>query len=94
MLSDSLSLPKPYYQDDSGIVIYHGDCREIMPLLEAGSISAVITDPKAKRKYLRKEKAAFDSQWTSEYGRRDQSLSKSLATLEIDQDGELFLATT
>lgn len=33
---------KPYYEDKSGIVIYHGDAREIMPDLSAESI---ITDP-------------------------------------------------
>lgn len=37
-------LPKPYYERD-GIVIYHADCREILPLLEPGSIDLVLTDP-------------------------------------------------
>lgn len=32
---------KPYYEQD-GIVIYHGDCREILPALEADTI---VTDP-------------------------------------------------
>src|SRR5215813_4944069 len=32
---------KPYY-DHAGIMIYHGDCREILPLLNA---DALITDP-------------------------------------------------
>ncbi len=32
----------PYYDDGNGIVIYHGDCREILPYLRA---DAVITDP-------------------------------------------------
>ena len=35
------SLPKPYYERD-GIVIYHGDCREILPHLKA---DVVVTDP-------------------------------------------------
>jgi 16S rRNA G966 N2-methylase RsmD len=35
---------KPYYEDQrSGIVIYHGDCREI--LHHVGRVDAVITDP-------------------------------------------------
>jgi len=38
------ALPKPYYQDDQA-TIYHGDCREILPLLEPGSIDLVLTDP-------------------------------------------------
>ena len=29
----------------SEITLYHGDCLEIMPTLEAGSVDAVITDP-------------------------------------------------
>lgn len=33
---------KPYYEED-GITIYHGDCREVLPVL--GVIDAVVTDP-------------------------------------------------
>ncbi len=36
---------KPYYDDGRGIVIYHGDCREVLPTLEAGSVDLVLTDP-------------------------------------------------
>jgi site-specific DNA-methyltransferase (adenine-specific) len=32
---------KPYY-DEGGIVIYHGDCREILPTLD---FDAIVTDP-------------------------------------------------
>lgn len=32
---------KPYYKQ-SGVTIYHGDCREILPLLSA---DVVVTDP-------------------------------------------------
>lgn len=39
-----MSLPTPYYQEE-GITIYHGDCREILPDLEAGSIRLLWTDP-------------------------------------------------
>ncbi len=34
---------KPYYDDGRGIVIYHGDCREILPSLDAFDL--VLTDP-------------------------------------------------
>lgn len=35
---------KPYYEDsDSGIQIFHGDCREVLPTLE--SVDLVLTDP-------------------------------------------------
>lgn len=38
-----MSLPIPYYDDGNGIVIYHGDCREILPLLP--KVDLVLTDP-------------------------------------------------
>ena len=28
-----------------GITLYHGDCREILPRLEGGSVNLVVTDP-------------------------------------------------
>lgn len=34
---------KPYYDDGRGIVIYHGDCREILPHLP--KVDLVLTDP-------------------------------------------------
>ena len=37
-----MSLPKPYYSE-SGITIYHGDCREILPNLDP--VDLVLTDP-------------------------------------------------
>lgn len=37
-------LPTPYYQDDA-VVIYHADCREILPLIPDKSIDLVLTDP-------------------------------------------------
>jgi site-specific DNA-methyltransferase (adenine-specific) len=36
------SLPKPYY-DDGDVQIYHGDCRDILPLLP--KVDLVLTDP-------------------------------------------------
>lgn len=38
-----MSLPKPYYDDGNGMVIYHGDCREILPYLP--KVDLVLTDP-------------------------------------------------
>lgn len=35
---------KAYYQH-AGIAIYHGDCREVLPTLDAGSVDLVLTDP-------------------------------------------------
>ena len=34
---------KPYYDDEKGIVIYHGDCRDILPSLS--KVDLVLTDP-------------------------------------------------
>jgi len=42
---------KPYYQDE-WVTIYHGDCREILPLIPDKSIDLVLTDPPYKREYL------------------------------------------
>jgi len=38
-----MSLPKPYYDDGNGIVIYHADCRSILPHLP--KVDLVLTDP-------------------------------------------------
>jgi len=38
-----MSLPTPYYDDGHGIVIYLGDCREILPHLP--KVDLVLTDP-------------------------------------------------
>jgi hypothetical protein len=39
-----MSLPEPYYDDPkAGITIYHGDCREILPLL--GRFDLLLSDP-------------------------------------------------
>jgi len=37
-----VNLPKPYYQDES-VVIYHADCRDILPSLP--KVDLVLTDP-------------------------------------------------
>ena len=33
----------PYYEDQSGIVIYHGDCRDVLPFLQ--KVDLLLTDP-------------------------------------------------
>lgn len=35
---------EPYYDSD-GIVIYHGDCREVIPALPAQLFDLLLTDP-------------------------------------------------
>jgi site-specific DNA-methyltransferase (adenine-specific) len=44
-------LPEPYYRDDA-VTLYHGDCRDILPGLAAGSVDLVLTDPPYPREYL------------------------------------------
>ena len=34
----------PYYEQD-GIVIFHADCRDVLPMLEPGSVDFIFTDP-------------------------------------------------
>jgi site-specific DNA-methyltransferase (adenine-specific) len=36
---------RPYYDDGRGIVIYHGDCREVLPTLADESADVVLTSP-------------------------------------------------
>lgn len=43
---------KPYY-DHNGITIYHADCREVLPTLDAGSVDLVLTDPPYGINYLK-----------------------------------------
>ncbi|TSA51334.1 MAG: site-specific DNA-methyltransferase [Actinobacteria bacterium] len=38
-----MSLPTPYYDDGHGMVIYHADCRDILPHLP--KVDLVLTDP-------------------------------------------------
>ena len=35
---------KPYYDND-GITLYHGDCREVLPMVADDSVGVVLTDP-------------------------------------------------
>lgn len=39
-----MRFPRAYYREE-GLVIYHGDCRDILPLLRPGSVESFITDP-------------------------------------------------
>ncbi len=39
-----MTLPEPYFSRD-GITIYCADCRDILPLLEPGTVDLVLTDP-------------------------------------------------
>ncbi len=45
---------KYVYHSEPSIVILHGDCLEILPLLEAGSVDMILTDPPYLRESLYK----------------------------------------
>ncbi len=36
---------RPYYDDGNGIVIYHGDSRDVLPTIAKGSVDVVFTSP-------------------------------------------------
>jgi len=52
---------KPYFQDDD-VVIYHGDCRDILPTL--GPVDLVLTDPPYGIDY--------QSAWRTDWNRKDK----------------------
>lgn len=54
-----MSLPTPYYQD-SAVTIFHGDCREILPMLP--KVDLVLTDPPYGMDY--------QSAWRTEWQRK------------------------
>jgi site-specific DNA-methyltransferase (adenine-specific) len=56
-----MSVPTPYYDDGKGIVIYHGDCREILPHLP--KVDLVLTDPP----YHGVVEESWDNQWASDH---------------------------
>ena len=43
-MSRRSGLPAPYYADDV-VTLYHGDARELLPLLDRPSFAALVTDP-------------------------------------------------
>lgn len=81
MIPDSVK--KYVYYEEPGIVLLHGDCLEILPMLEPDSIDLVLTDPpyssgarqtnqlRARKGMLRSEKFAqewFGTDNASSYG--------------------------
>jgi len=49
---------KPYYERD-GIVIYHGDCREVLPTL--GPVDVVLTDPPYNSKNIGPNERTYEN---------------------------------
>ena len=59
---------KPYYDDGRGIVIYHGDCREVLPGIPDGSVDLVLTDPPYGIGELGKNKSRSKIAVSRDYG--------------------------
>ena len=55
---------KPYYEDDA-VTLYHGDCREILPHLEA--VDHVITDPPYEAEAHTLGRRAFSGQSSAQH---------------------------
>jgi site-specific DNA-methyltransferase (adenine-specific) len=69
---------KPYYSD-SLVTIYHGDCREILPSIEAASVALLLTDP------------PYGIAWDTDHAGRGMSQATEARTYApIAGDGEPF----
>jgi adenine-specific DNA-methyltransferase len=58
-----VSSARIYYQDDA-VTLWHGDCREVLPTLDAASVDLVLTDPP----YFRVKDEWWDRQWDTAEG--------------------------
>ena len=72
----TVDLPAPYY-DDGGVVLYHGDCLEILPALEP--VDHVITDPPYARDVYLRIQDATTAAGSGAPGRMGGSLAKLAA---------------
>ena len=72
-------MAKPYYDDGNGIVIYHGDCRELLP--ELGRFDLLLTDPPYG--IGDKMKGGFDGEW-SRGGEREWSESPEWDSVPVE----------
>lgn len=53
--STTISVIEPYWKSECGLVtIYLGDCREVLPRLQAEQFHAVVTDPPYELKFMNK----------------------------------------
>lgn len=68
-----MTLPTPYYDRD-GITIYHGDCLEILPHLDA---DVVVTDPPYG--------IAYETNWNRADGDRPRSIANDGCTFVRDR---------
>lgn len=79
-----MDTPKPYYQD-SAVTIYHGDCREIFPLIEADVMVSDVPYGIAYRSGWRRTELA-----NSIKGDQDTSLRDWVLQLWADRPALIF----
>jgi DNA modification methylase len=68
----------PTFQTDDGSVrLYLGDCLEILPTLEAGSVDAVVTDPPYG--HNNNNNGDLIHRWEAALGRGDHGEARAIA---------------
>jgi site-specific DNA-methyltransferase (adenine-specific) len=73
----------PYYEE-GGMTIYHGDCREVLPLLEADSADVCVTDPPYSEVTHKGARTAIDARLVD-----FQSTSADELRLVFDETGRI-----
>jgi len=77
---------KPYYEDTkAGIVIYHGDCRDVLPTLD--QVNHVITDPPYEAEaHTKGRRAAPPKVRTNEWSGSDVDIARPISFCAIDEE--------
>ena len=70
----------PYYDRD-GIVIYHGDCRDVLPSIDPASVDLLLTDP------------PYGINLDTDYSGWDGVRKSATVHMSIEGDGESFNPT-
>jgi len=79
-------LPEPYYQDEH-VTLYHGDCRELLPLMP--KVDLVLTDPPYGIGWA--GHSGSDIKWQAIRNDESTSIVKSLFNwLKLEQDAVVF----
>jgi DNA modification methylase len=74
-----MSLPEPYYADES-VTLHLGDALEVLAAMEAGSVSAIITDPPYGLEFMGKD-------WDAPWQERDINADAGFAAVGMADGG-------
>lgn len=74
---------KPYYDQD-GITIYHGDCADILPLVEPSTVALVLTDPPYGMGFMADGRNATVRSPNGQIGGEKQASSRDWLSIEGD----------